>query len=85
MWVCVGPRAFFFEMNRPWTKLHVHRSDTMKHDAMFKILLKAPTVLQGFFHAFLPIEALSEALLDLKGFFSALSASAAARAPELQL
>ena len=26
----------------------------MKHDAMFKMLLKAPTVLRGFFDAFLP-------------------------------
>jgi hypothetical protein len=29
-------------------------SDPMNHDAMFKMLLKAPTVLHGFFHAFLP-------------------------------
>jgi hypothetical protein len=29
-------------------------SDPMNHDAMFKMLLKAPAVLQGFFHAFLP-------------------------------
>jgi len=57
VWVGVGLWAVFYEIESSRAKQYAHRDEIMNHDALFKMLLKAPAILRGFFDAFLPAAA----------------------------
>ena len=50
----MGPWAIFYEIESSRAKQYACRGEIMNHDALFKMLLKAPAILRGFFDAFLP-------------------------------